>query len=313
LRSRLLLGAALAVVVGVVTAYVIRSTDRPKEVRPAAAEGAFDRHDQLDPGIERAIYSPDGSRLAVVAGTGIGLAQAGRVQLVTPRGSSAVDAAWMPDSQSLLIAEGPSPMTKLSVLDLDGREKGVAKLDQPFAVGAGNGIAVDSRGARAVFAAETRDTIGGRRRLDLVLVDLPTGHVEPLTATAEANEGWPVFVDDSHVAFSRADAGHAGVVTVLDLASREERAISGDGEAARPIGVARGALVYETTTPDGGLTVWIVKGGRRVSLGRPKAAETVWTVDPSGTRGVATVSTTDDAGIVTTNLRAVTLKAPAPG
>lgn len=305
----------IAVVAGT-TLYVVTTTDESTPVELSVAPGAFADGDTLDPSIDRALFSPNGQRVAAIGDAGVGLARDGRLELVTPEGSHAVDAAWMPDSQSLLIAEGPEVTDRLTVLTLDGSTKGVAHLDPPFSVGAGNGMTVDSRGARAVVATETRDAIGGRRRVDLVLVDLPTGRVTPLTTTADANEAWPLFVDDSRVLFSRAGTERAAVVIELDLTTKIERQLSPDGETARPIGVIqRTRAVYAAGRPEGGVSVWAV-GPRqgRTRLARLSGEDAlVWSVDPTGSRAIATGFTVTPQGQSVARLRAVTLKAPDPG
>jgi hypothetical protein len=279
-----------------------------------AAEDAFGKGGALGPGLRRALFSPDGQRLAVIGDQGIGIARAGSAQIVTPPGSAAVDAAWMPDSRSLLVVEGPAEVDRLTVLDLDGRITGVARLDTPFSVGRGSGVAVDARGARAVVTVETRDAIGGRPRHDLVLVDLTTGRVRLLTDTADAEETWPVLLDDSHVVFARREASGKSVVVERDLESGAERRLSPVTEDARPLGVTRAGLVYASLVPEVSVTVWALPGlGRagRVRLARLPAEAAVWTVDPSAARAVATLVSSTSLGERTTVLRAVTLTGAA--
>jgi hypothetical protein len=303
-RSRLLLAAAIAAAIIGVAVYVVRTTDHPLSVQVGNSAGdAFSKQGALSTTAKRALFSPDGTRLALVTSDGIGISRKGDVDLVTEPDSSAVDAAWMPDAASLLIGEGPATTDRLTVLDLGGAVKGVAHLDAPFSLGEGNGMAVDHRGARAVVTAETRDTIGGRRHLDLVLVDLTTGHVTKLTDTADIDEAWPVFVGDNSVAFS--DGQRVGLID-LDTGARRE--VAADGY---PVGVVRDdTLVYAAAGGD----IWAVGDGTdRVRLGRVAPAARVWTVDPGGTRAVvAAVSTVNENERITI-LRSVTLNPPNPG
>ena len=297
--------AAVLAVVAAATVYVVATTDNHQSPSLSVAAGAFASGDRLDAGIERAIFSPDASRVLGVGPDGVGLVQRGRLDLITEPGSSAVDATWMPDGASILVAEGPVIIDRLTVLTLDGEVKGVARLDAPFSVGAGNGMTVDSRGARAVVTTERRDPIGGRRRLDLALVDLPTGHVTALTDTADANEASPLFVDDSHVAFSR-----DGALMELDLASRAERALTDNASGARPVGVIQdGRLVYAATR-EGRTRVFAAKA---TPMGTFSVATTVWSVDRSGSRAIVSQPETAPTGTTELRLRAVTLHPPSPG
>ena len=52
-------------------------------------------------------------------------------------------------SLSMMQATLDSTTDAIVVTDLSGNVRGVAHLDSPFSVGSGNGVAVDSRGARA--------------------------------------------------------------------------------------------------------------------------------------------------------------------
>jgi hypothetical protein len=211
----------------------------------------------------------------------------------------------MPDSQSLLIVEGPAAIGQLTVVDLTGAVKGVARLDKPFSAGAGYGVTVDRRGARAVVVTEARDAIGGRRRLDLALVDLTTGRVTPLVPTPDADESAPLFTDDDHLVFSRRVGAGPGALMELTLGSGALRRLSPEGEDAKAVGIVRDTLpVYAAGRPGDAVTVYaITANGGRVAMGHQPAGTAVWSVDPRGTRAVVTGSTAV--------LRAVTLKAPA--
>lgn len=295
---------ALTVIVAAVAYVVSRGDEDPLAVQLGGAAGAaFDQRGSLAPAIRRALFSPDGARLAVISDTGIGVARGGQVQLITPPGATAVDAAWMPNSAALVVAEGPAVISRLTVVALDGSTTGVATLDAPFSVGDGNGLAVDGRGGFAVAATETRDPVGGRRHHDLVIVDLTSGHVVPLTQTPGADETWPVFVDATHVLFARTTTGGRPTVVERDLTTGSERTLSAGDEAARPIGTLRtGEPVIAGGLPGKPITVWAVAiNGRRIRLGQVGAGDTVWSVDPAGTRAVAT------RGSI---VRAVTLQPP---
>ncbi len=298
-----------------VAVYVVSSTDNPVDVQVgSAARDAFNHKGELSPGTKRALFSPDGTALAVVTSEGIGIARRGAVDLVTESDTQAVDAAWMPDSKSLIVGEGPALVDRLTVLSLDGEVKGVARLDTPFSLGSGDGLTVDSRGVRAVAVSETRDAIGGLRHLDLVLVDLTTGHVTTLTQTPD-DESWPVFVSDATVVFARSRPGAPAGVIELDLDSHQERRLSPTDEDARPVGVLRGRTpVYASGRPGRGVSVWAAPHpDHRVRMGRLAAGSVVYSVDSSGTRAVAATVSTAAGGERLTVLRAVTLQPPPPG
>ena len=303
----------IAIVAGTVL-YVTRTTHQPAAVQVGgAASGSFDKHGQLATNAERALFSPDGTRLAVVSSDGIGIGDGGTVRLVTPEGSSAVDAAWMPDSTSLLVAEGPAVADRLTVLHLDGSTKGVAKLDAPFSVGEGNGIAVDERGTRAVATSETRDPIGGRRHFGLMLVELTTGKVTPLSTDANVDEAWPVFAADN-VLFARRTSTGRWQVNVLNLTSKTRAAMSPADEDAFPVGVLRtGQPVYASSRPGRAVSVWAVRDdGSRVRMAEFPSGTRVWTVEPGGTRAVVSEAEVVGGQPVTV-VRAVTLHALESG
>jgi hypothetical protein len=314
LPSRLVLAAAILLVLLGVVLYVTRTTTRPVDVAGGNAGPAFDKGRITDSSAERALFSPDGAQLAVITSGGVGIATAGAVHLITPDGSAVDDAAWMPDARSLLVIEGGAQVDRITVLDLNGAVRGVAHLDAPIEH-AGDGVAVDSRGVHAAVVTETRDAIGGVRHHDLALIDLTTGHVTALTRTADVDEEWPVFVDDNTVAFARTAAGHTTVATI-DTGGGGLRRVSPPGETARPVARLRGGqLVYSSSVGDGAISVWALSGGGadRVRLGRlPRRAE-VWSVDPAGDRAVASVALTRPDGERVSPLEAVTMRPPPAG
>lgn len=291
-----------------------RTTHHPTAVQVGgAASGAFNRQGQLASDAERALFSPDGSRLAVVSSDGIGLADQGTVKLLTPPGSNAVDAAWMPDSASVLVGEGPANVNQLTQLNLDGTVKAVAHLDRPFSLGKGNGIAVNEDGTRAVVTSETRDPIGGRRHLSLMLVELTTGHVTPLTTTADADEAWPVFAGGQLLFARREGAGHWQVER-LDLTTNRSAPVSPSDEDAFPVGALRAReAVYASSRRGRDVSVWAVRDdGSRARMGKVPAGSRVWTVEPGGTRAVVSEPAVVGGQPVTV-VRAVTLQPPGSG
>ena len=261
----------------------------------------FDRTGRVEPGAFGAGYSPDGNTLAVKSGRGIGLVTSGgKVNLVTPPGSHAVDYAWMPSGSALLIAEGPASTGQLDVLRLDGTSLGRVPLAPSFSVGTGYGMAVSPNGRLAVVVTEDAAALGGPERLHVARVDLATGVVTPLGASAVHA---PAFIDDERVLLtSLAVKGNRAEVLTLSTGAR--RVISRPGEPADALGPVLDGhwLVYATAA-----AVWGVPaaGGARVRLGRLSKGATAVAVDPFATQAIVAERHGD-----VEQLRAVTLHAP---
>ena len=242
----------------------------------------FDGSGRVEAGAYGAAYNAAGNVLAVKTGRGIGaVTSRGRVRLVTPPGSHAVEFAWMPNGKDLLIAEGPAATGELDVVHVDGGDRGRVPLDPVFSVGSGNGMAVSPNGREAVAVAEDLAALGGPERLSLQRVDLATGAVSSVGVTAVRG---PSYVDAGHVLVTAlALAGsRAEVVTLGDGTCR---LISRPGEPANALGpVLDGAwLVYATEH-----AVWAVPatGGDRVRLTTLPTDATAVAVDPEGTQAV---------------------------
>jgi hypothetical protein len=315
-RGRVVLGIALAAVVAAAGIYVSRTTDDGDKVGSGLpALSAFGDHRALATDIRRAWFSPDGNRLAAVGEQGVGLVQGGRLAPLTAGANNVVDAAWMPDSRGLLVIEGPTEADQLSVLGVDGRVTGVAHLDRAVSPGDGYGIGVDRRGARAVVVTETRDTIGGRRHRDLLLVDLPTGRTSDLVITSDADETNPFFVGDDAIVFGRARDGRARVVQ-RDLASGAEKFLTAAADDVTPIGViADDTVVVAGGRPGGRVRVWAVRGARGIDMADAPAGSAFVGIGPGGTVGLARIPPSrrqPDAEIVSPSIEAVTLNPPPP-
>ncbi|HZQ88283.1 MAG TPA: hypothetical protein VFA83_25770 [Acidimicrobiales bacterium] len=264
----------------------------------------FDRTGRVEVGAYGAAYNANGTVLAVKSGQGIGaVSSGGKVRLVTPPGSHAVEYAWMPSGDALLIAEGPASTGQLDVLRLDGTSLGAVPLNPSFSVGSGYGMAVSPDGRRAVVVAEDAQALGGPERLHLKGVDLATGAVTELGPRAVHA---PRYVDGDHVlvtAWSPSQkADRAEVVTVSTGAVR---VVSAAGEAADALGPVLGPgnrvwLVYATDK-----AVWAVPvaGGQRVRLGAVPKGATAVAVDPFGTQALLAERNRDAE-----QLRALTLR-----
>jgi DNA-binding beta-propeller fold protein YncE len=266
----------------------------------------FDASGRVERGPYGAMFSPDGARLAVKSGRGISIVTSrGHTRLVTPPGSRAVDYAWLPAGNDLLIAEGPSATGRLEVLALDGAGRGSVPLDPSFSVGTGYGMAVAPDGHHAVAVAEDLVALGGPERLSLVRVDLATGTVEQLPVKAVRG---PAYIDAEHVLLTSL-AATGSRAEVLTLATAQRRPVSPAGESADALGpVLRGRwLVYATER-----AVWAVPaaGGARVRLAGVARGATAVAVDPDGTQAIVAERNGD-----VEQLRAVSLRAlpAAPG
>jgi hypothetical protein len=260
------------------TALLAGCVHAPVQGLAPARPELFDRSGRVQPGAYGAAYSPDGTRLAVKSGLGIGaVTSGGKVRLVTPPGSHAVDFAWMPTGGDLLIAEGPAATGQLDVLRLDGVSRGRVPLDPVFSVGSGYGMAVSPDGHQAVALAEDVAALGGPERLSLVRIDLGTGKVSMVGVDAVRG---PTYIDIDHVLVT-ALAASGDRTEVITLSTAQRRPISPPGEPADALGpvLAGRWLVYATER-----SVWAVPatGGDRVRLATLPKGATAVAVDPEG-------------------------------
>ena len=219
---------AVAVLLIVLAAFVygfakLTSDDGPHRANPRLGKGITG----IDIGsATRVRLSPDGSRIAVVAGGSVTVVGLDDAKIVTSAGTNVVDAAWMPDGTRVLVVEGPIPTGQVATVDMHGKVDGVATLAPSIGFGDGDGIAVDEHGTRAAVIAVTRDAIGGATHTDLATIDLGTGKVRVYPTARD--EAQPLFVDDDLVAVaSQATKGPAR----LDLVDLTTGAV----DAGRPI------------------------------------------------------------------------------
>lgn len=251
--------AVVVVVVAVAAGAVVLTTDQqPAAVLPDAAS-AFGDDGVLEPDLRWAAFSPSGRMVLVRTGAGIGIATGrdgsqgqgagaaeGPVELVTPPGSRAVDAAWFPGETAILVAEGPISTGQLAVVELDGTVRGAIPISPSFAVGSGHGMAVSPDGRHAVVTATEREPVGGRRHLHLVYVDLERGEVTELTSADGSDESGPVYLSEGRILFTETSADDLAPsrAMVLDLDSGEVEAVSPAGADARAVGVVSGRPAY---------------------------------------------------------------------
>jgi hypothetical protein len=276
-------GVVLAVLaVAGVVAWLTTDGGGPRGAHVPIEGDVFAADGTIAPGPFRGGWSPDGGHLLTISAQGVGEARRGRVRLLTAPGSRAVDAAWFPGSNAVLVAEGPVPTGELAVLGLDGRSLGRVPLNPSFGVGTGRGMTIDRAGQRAVVTLVDRDPFRPTTRTDLALVDMKTGADHPLVPTADTDEDRPFFIGPDTVAFtSKPASGGPATVVSLDIDTGSLRVLSPKGEDAVGIGaIDDGAWVAYTS----GSTLWAVPstGGTPFRLARVPSGAAVVAVHPDG-------------------------------
>jgi hypothetical protein len=301
MRRALIGGALSLIVVAVVYYFVGNNSGTPFRGLAQAGAPMFDDNSTI-PGGLRAAYSPDGSRLAVLTASGLGLADGGRLRPIAPRGSRVVDFAWFAPASAVVVAEGPVPTGTMAVLGIDGSDKGTITLQPSLSFGDGFGMSVSPDNRTAVVTAVERPALGAEQRY-LALVDLATGATRALTGIGGANEQRPIYFGATTIAFTEINADGT------------ERSLSVD--------TATGAI---TEVPDG-RAVGLVRQGReskivtlsgrvlQVSAHRlgqvPDRAE-VAAVHPSGAEAVVRETVTEPGGATVGRLRRIALDPPPP-
>lgn len=225
-------GAGLAVVVAVGVWFVlfVSDDDDPKigGLGPAAG-AAFGEDGTLPPGPSRAVYSPDGTRLAVVRGGRVFLARQGRLEPVTEDGGRVVDVAWFPNSSTLLVAEGPVATGLLAVVDIDGTVRGSIPLSRQVGFGSGHGMAVATGSRRAALTVVDRPPLADEQRR-VVEVALDTGEVRDVSDPGGDDEFGPAFLDDGTIVFSTPERMVAGVVGGAAVVVDGRELVTADGD-----------------------------------------------------------------------------------
>ena len=324
MSARTLIGTGIALVVAFAVAlavFVLSPDPEPAiegELGTITGQTAFDQG-MIEPGPFDAAYSRNGASLGVLSDRGLGLARKGKQEIfLRSTGSDAsriVDFTWMPGSTSLMVIEGPSTATKLSVIDLQGKVIAATALEPPFSPGDGFGLTVDNSNRRAVAVSATRDPIGGARHLDLVIIDLQSGAVVALTSTADVDESSPMFLDDDHILLTRSSADRLEAA-VLEINTGTIIRVSPEGKRAFAVGTVDGGRwsVYQEVAPRGTeAVIAAVELGRTeaVRMGTVVAGASVVAVHPQGAEAV--VRAPLGAGESSNRLRAQTLRSPGPG
>lgn len=286
MRGRLIIAAAgvLLLIVAGVAYVVVVAPDATPGVRGLSAAGTTftDSDGLVAPGPFTAAFSPNGAKLAVLSAAGISLSDRGRLTPVLKQNvagaSRVVEMAWMPSSDRLLVAEGPAPARRLNVIDLTGKVVAAATLSQPLSLDEGFGMAVDSTNRKAALIQVNRDAVGGRRHLDLAVVDLQNGAVRILP-TPDIEESHPYFVDDNHVLVT-ADSSVVTRASVVDLADGSSLAVGSKATMSAGVLTDTDVPVYQTL----GETAAVWAPGHK--LGDLDKGAVLVALHPTGSAGV---------------------------
>lgn len=307
MRGRLIVAAAgvLLLIFAGVAYVVVVAPDATPGVRGLSAAGInfTDSDGLIAPGPFTAAFSPNGAKLAVLSAAGISLSERGRLTPVLKQdvaaASRVVEMAWMPTADRLLVAEGPAQARRLNVIDLQGKVVAAATLSQPLSLDEGFGIAVDSTNRQAALIQVSRDAIGGRRHLDLAVVDLQSGAVRVLP-TPDIEESRPYFVDDSHVLVT-SDSSVVTRASVVDLTTGASLAIGSKATMSAGVLTDTDVPVYQTL----GLNAAVWAPGRK--LGDLDKGAVLVALHPTGAAGVERLAPDGEGA---TRLRVIALDPP---
>jgi len=300
-----------AIVIGVVVAVFAAAAIWL--LRPGPTEGLrrstrhavdpFDADGRIDSAADRVIFNPLGTRIAVLGGRGLAVAEEGRARYLFDRSTNIVDAAWLPGTTKLLVAEGPALTGRLSIIGVDGQPSGYVAIQPSFGVGTGHGMSVDEWRHVAVVTATERESLGGEH-LHLVAVELSSGATRALTPADGPDELAPVFAGTGAVVYTARTGGDSWV-GVVDVATGAERRLSPPTERATSRGVVGDRYAVYTTA---GGRVWAVPiaGGLPELLATLDSADVLVGVDPTGGRAVVARE-----GASGTELVGITIKKPS--
>lgn len=270
---------AVVVLVAVAVTRLISANGPTRATTPRGLDGV------VVPGAGVIRWSPDSTKLAVIAAGEVVVVRVADGEELARRGATVVDVAWMPDAERLVLVEGPTPTGQVVAMATTGRVVGTTALRPSIAFGQGRGLSVNSTGTQAVAVSATRDVLGGATHHDLAVVQLQTGatRVFPSQARDESN---PVFVDETTIAYAAASPGGELRLFALDAVSGSvnDLGVIHDG----PFGVlASGEVVVGHRAAQGAYRLDAVdlSGGSRV-LGQLEADQRPVAIDRFGTRAL---------------------------
>ncbi len=255
-------GAAVGLVVLALVAFAIVRLVASNGTPEATRQPGFD--DLVVPGAGVIRWSPDATKLAVLAGGEVVLVRVSDGKELGRAGGTITDAAWMPDATRVVVVEGPIPTGQVVAIEPTGRVAGTTKLNPSLAFGEGRGLAIDSRGRQAAAIATRRDAIGGATHADLALINLQTGATR-VFVTDDLDEANPVFVDDGTIAFAATSRRGENRLHSMDLPTGVVRthgrmydgpfAALASGEVVVSSRAAQGAVRLDALDLDGGSRV----------------------------------------------------------
>ena len=300
---RVVVGAIVAAVVVVAVYLVVADTAEPPSLTGVVrgAPPIFGSTDVLPPGPTRAVFAPDGSRLAVLEGGRVRLAEDGLLRSITREGSNVVDVAWFRNSDVMLIVEGPIPTGGVADVEADGTVRGSIPLDPSITFGAGFGMALLPGNRKAIVTATERPALSETEHRYLAEVDLETGKTRPLDVDGTG----PHIVGEHDVLYT----GLKNTVELLDLGDGSTQTVATDAHA---VGLIRNRwLAYGTddrvlarpVNADGSL------GREQIVLDLPPGTDAV-AVDPTGAAVLVVGIELTAEGDAVPRLRRVAIREP---
>jgi hypothetical protein len=307
LQALVATGVTVLVVAAVWFLFVRGDGSDPVRGLGPAGPDPFDRSGGVVPGPDKAVFSVDGARLAVLDAGQVTLAVDGQLQPVTKPGTNVVDVAWFQGADVLLVAEGPAPTGGLAVVEaLTGKVRGTIPLQPVVGFGTGNSMSVAPGNRRAVVTAVDRPALAPADQRHLAEVDLATGKVRDLTSPGGVDELGPTYVDADHILCTV-----GGDATLLSVGTGKQQLVKAK---ARALGVIRGEWLA-TLDGDGVVAARHVDEtgtlGRTVTLGTLPDGTDAVTVDPAGGRLVVAGTELQADGSAVTRLRVVRIR-PVP-
>lgn len=230
--------------------------------------------------------SPDGSRLAFRGlrpngQAAVGIDDQRGFDSITDHTVRPVGFAWMPMSDSVVIADRPnsdaqstgSGGDRLIVVDLEGTVLDELTIDEPLRFT--EGFVIDPTGSFLIAGAEVAGQSNGYT--DLVRVDIPSGEVELLTETPDSSELFPWILDDGTIIYTAGTTAYVGEAELGVFILRPDGSsapltgpsvVASNTSAREDLGVVfDGSVEGATGQPVGGLWRMPLEGGKPEFLG----------------------------------------------
>jgi hypothetical protein len=270
----------LALVIGGGILYLGRPRGETRVQRSTrGASEVFDDAGRVAGGAGRAQFNASGTRLVVLTSEGVGIVEEGKIRIITPPQATIADVGWLTGTTDVAVVQSPVA-DRIALINVDGSETGFVPLKPSLEVGSGHGLVVDTARRRAVVGIERRPALQPLQ-LNLVMVDLKTGESRDLTPPGGSDESGPIWLDDSHVLYTRIEGTDSKAV-VLNLADGTEEVVAVNAHA---VGAVAGAPIFVS---NGRVSADV--GADPQVLYTLKAGESVAAVDPVGGRLALLVS-----------------------